>query len=167
MVSGNDRSKKRMTLKSKRFRKKGIINNKATKCVEDLPFDINTWTTLVHTACGEKWLSSAPRVEWNANLDAEVFQKLLLAIWTNRGYRSVDGPANSETSRTFNRWIKSGDDIRLWVAYLDTLPEASLMEWSDRFASLEKTLWLSLKSYNAWFKHWQRAVQDRIKRGKD
>ena len=147
--------------------KSNTVRKRKAKPGEHPPFDKKEWPVMVHTACGEKRLSSAPRVPRNANLDAEVFKKLLLAIWTNRGYRSVEGPANSETSRTFNRWIKSGDDIRLWVAYLDSLPEASLMEWSNRFASLEKTPWLSLQSYNAWFKHWQRALQDRIKPGQD
>ena len=105
---------------------------------------------------------AARRLDRNLNIDARIFRKILLSLWTARGFRSVKGPPNAETSRTFSSWVAGGAAKRLWRAYLATLRKNQVVEWTRRFEAVKGASRLTTKN-TAWFRDWQVELKKRVR----
>ena len=123
------------------------------------PFNMKNWKMLCESA---RMPSPTRRLDRNHDIDARIFQKILLSLWTARGFRSVDGPPNAETSRTFSSWVAGGAAKRLWRAYLATLRKNQVVEWTRRFEAVKGASRLTTKN-TAWFRDWQVELKKRVR----
>lgn len=110
----------------------GSTSNKAKSEFDECPpFTEKEWKAIVQAGCGANGLGTVPRLEQNANLDAEVFRTLALSIWRTNGQRSGRTPSNLSASRNWlgavaSRLRQSVTQVcgwrRIWARHWASIP---------------------------------------------